>query len=323
MDVKVSIVIPTYNRKELLRKTLESLFDQTYPKDKYEIIVCDDGSSDGTEEMVKEQMKKAPCVLKYYKQKNKGAAAARNLGIKYATNEIIGFTDDDCCVTSTWIENAIKYLEKNKNICGVVGKILPLPYNKKFFYKAHMVEVTKENGSYCTGNIFYNKKPLLTVGGFDTEFKFFEDIELAWRLKENNYDIHYNENILVYHAVRYRSVLDYFRWIKNRTADHVLMYKKHPKRREELFLGFIWNKKNIYVIFTILYLISIIIYFNISYLFLTLAIISYLWAQVFTDSNLKKYPLRILLFPKNFVLDSIRLYSSLIASIRYRCLVLC
>jgi len=61
MSVKVSIVIPTFNRKESLKKTLESLFNQTYPKDKYEIIVCDDNkSTDGTEGMVKELMKNSP-----------------------------------------------------------------------------------------------------------------------------------------------------------------------------------------------------------------------------------------------------------------------
>ena len=110
-SIEVSVVIPTYNRKERLKDTLESLFHQTIPKDQYEIIVVDDGSSDGTEELVQVMIKTSPCSLRYFKQKNQGQAAARNLGIKNAVAEIIGFTDDDCIVDAGWIQKAADYFK--------------------------------------------------------------------------------------------------------------------------------------------------------------------------------------------------------------------
>ena len=78
----VSIVLATYNRKELLKECLKSLFNQTYPKDRYEIIVVNDGSTDGTEEVLKEYAKKAPCAFKWLTQQNKGPCVARNLRVK-------------------------------------------------------------------------------------------------------------------------------------------------------------------------------------------------------------------------------------------------
>ena len=93
---QVSVVLATYNRKELLKECLESLFNQTYPKDRYEIIVVNDGSTDGTEEVLKEYAKKAPCIFKCFSQENKGVAAAMNLGIKNAEGDIVCFTADDC-----------------------------------------------------------------------------------------------------------------------------------------------------------------------------------------------------------------------------------
>ena len=103
----VSVVIPTYNRKDMLKECLESLFNQTYPKERYEIIVVNDGSTDGTEEVLNEYAKKAPCAFKWFTQQNKGPCVARNLGVKNARGEIICFIDDDCVAEKKWIENLI------------------------------------------------------------------------------------------------------------------------------------------------------------------------------------------------------------------------
>ena len=66
----------------MLKECLDSLFNQTYPKDKYEIIVVNDGSTDGTEEVLKEYAKKAPYAFKWLTQQNKGPCVARNLRVK-------------------------------------------------------------------------------------------------------------------------------------------------------------------------------------------------------------------------------------------------
>jgi glycosyltransferase involved in cell wall biosynthesis len=314
-SIKVSIVIPTYNRKESLNNTLISLFNQTCSQDKYEIIVCDDGSTDGTEEMVNDLIKKSPCALRYFKEENKGPASARNLGISNALGEIIGFTDDDCVVSKTWIEYAVPHLN-NKKIGGVIGATIPEEtYTQKTLKTTHTLQITEEEASYATCNIFYSKNVLIEVGGFDAEFKMAlsEDTDLGLRVKNRNYEFCFDNTIIVYHNVTYRSIIQHLKSLK-KYESRVLLHKKHPELKK--FLGFIHNKKHIYPIFTFIY---VVFYpFNYSYILLLFAISTYLWAHVFIDWKIKMYPYRIVLFIKHLVPDTIRLYYAIRGSIRYR-----
>lgn len=87
--MKISVVIPSYNRKELLKRSINSVNNQTIKP--FEIIVVDDGSFDGTEAMIKRNYD----FIKFIKQKNKGVSAARNFGIKVSSGEWICFLDSD------------------------------------------------------------------------------------------------------------------------------------------------------------------------------------------------------------------------------------
>ena len=78
--IDLSVVIPTHNRKEILRRSLKALLDQTLPHESYEIVIVDDGSTDETENMVRRMVPTSPVRIRYYYQSNKGPAAARNLG---------------------------------------------------------------------------------------------------------------------------------------------------------------------------------------------------------------------------------------------------
>lgn len=88
---KVSVCIPTYNRKDYLRETIASVFQQTF-KD-FEIVVVDDGSTDGTAEMVA----RMDCPITYFHQSNSGDAAAPNKLIELAKGQYISFLDSDDC----------------------------------------------------------------------------------------------------------------------------------------------------------------------------------------------------------------------------------
>ena len=116
MVLLISVIIPTYNRAGQLKDCLDSLFNQTYKN--FEIIVIDDGSTDCTEDLVRD-LQKEHKNLKYLKQKNKGPAGARNLGIKKARGKIIVFCDDDCTADKEWIKNIA---EAYKNTCyNIIG----------------------------------------------------------------------------------------------------------------------------------------------------------------------------------------------------------
>lgn len=321
-QIEVSIIIPTFNRKESLKKTLNSLFDQTYPAAKYEVIVCDDNrSKDGTEGMVKKLMMDAPCDLRYFKVIKRGIAAARNVGVENARGEIVGFTDDDCVVSSTWIEAAIKYFEDTK-ISGIAGMTIPIKeYEEKGLFTIVQTREFKEEGDYAACNIFYRKKALVEVGGFNEEFVMArEDADLALRLKEKNNEISFGKDLIVYHDVIIKSIIPYLKSLK-RWKYEVLFLREHPESevKKDLIFGFI-NKRHFYPIFFVLFITFLMINIFYAYIFLLFGVLSYLWSYVLIDSNVKKYPLRIIHFIRHFIPDLIRLYYTIRGSIRYRCL---
>lgn len=101
----VNVVIPTYNRKKYLNDTLSSLAKQTWPNDRFEVIVVDDGSTDGTEEIIRNSF---PFALHYVHQQNQGDAIARNTGVKHSQAEILVFLDDDMLVDPNYLAHLIK-----------------------------------------------------------------------------------------------------------------------------------------------------------------------------------------------------------------------
>ena len=100
----ISVIIPTYNRKGLLRETLDSLTHQTYPSDHFEVIIVDDGSTDGTAEVAAEVF---PFVLRYFRQNNQGDAAARNIGARQSQADFLVFLDDDILVEPGYLTHLI------------------------------------------------------------------------------------------------------------------------------------------------------------------------------------------------------------------------
>lgn len=103
--MKISVVIPTYNEKGLLEDCLQSLGEQTYTD--FEIIVVDDGSTDGTLGIL-ENLKKTLPDFKFLSQKHLGAGAARNLGVKNATGKILVFVDTDMAFDQYFLERLVK-----------------------------------------------------------------------------------------------------------------------------------------------------------------------------------------------------------------------
>jgi MoaA/NifB/PqqE/SkfB family radical SAM enzyme len=103
-----------------LKACLDSLFAQTYAKDSFEIIVIDDGSADGSKDMLRE-FSKTNSNLRYFIQNHKGPAAARNLGIKAARAQIIGFTDSDCILDKDWIKYMVEGHSLDSGVAAIGG----------------------------------------------------------------------------------------------------------------------------------------------------------------------------------------------------------
>lgn len=213
-DLSLTVIIPTYNRKDILRKCLNALFHHTYPPSDYEIIVIDDGSTDGTEELVKSLLNDPPCMLRYFKQKHKGPASTRNLGVKNASAGIVLFIGDDIIATPNLIAEHMKWHlrnpEENVAVLGYVTwspELRITPFMKwlenggpQFSY--HELNGKKTlNKYFYASNISLKRRFLAKNGLFDEDFRYaaYEDLELSHRLTQKGLQILYNKEAVGYH----------------------------------------------------------------------------------------------------------------------------
>lgn len=198
MKPKVSIVIPTYNEKERIARCIESLLCQSYPQNKIEIIVVDDGSTDGTSPFIKKNFPKVKLITK----KNSGAYDSRNKGIAIASGKIIALTDGDCVATKNWIKNIEKILrEKNAQIVG--GKI-----NHENSFIAKFIGIS-DFGGYQDNNEKYVtciptcnlavKKEIFKEFSFDPKLRSAGDRLFSWKLVEAGYKLLYHPSIQITH----------------------------------------------------------------------------------------------------------------------------
>ncbi|MCK4233596.1 glycosyltransferase [candidate division WOR-3 bacterium] len=204
---KVSIVIPTFNRKAELKKLLDALKEEDYPYSNFEVIVVDDGSCDGTREFLK-TCKTPFNLVTVLHERNKGSASSRNDGIKAANNEIILFLDDDLIPASGIIMHHCKR-HSNKG-CAVIGNII---YKRTFCTRwisrylstrgVHKIKKSEKIPFKCfwTSNVSIRKKHLFEVGLFDEQFRGAggEDTEIAYKLENSGVEFLYEKDALCYH----------------------------------------------------------------------------------------------------------------------------
>ncbi|MDP2922773.1 MAG: glycosyltransferase family A protein [Candidatus Omnitrophota bacterium] len=196
---KVSVIIPTFNRKEYLKKALDALLRQTYPHDKYEIIVVDDYSTDGTKELVEEISKKSNVKISYYiNDKAKGQLLARNIGFQRADTEFVASTDDDMEVEDNWLERGLSYFSSDK-IAAVEGRVITKDFKEGPFYH----NMSMQGSTYGTGNIFYRKTALGAAGWLDENLNKWHNYGshyvLGLRIIENGGKIIYASDVIAYH----------------------------------------------------------------------------------------------------------------------------
>ena len=142
---KVSVIIPTYNRAHLVGRAIQSVLNQTYQD--FEIIVVDDGSTDNTEEIVKSFNDERIRYIRH--EKNKGAPAARNTGIKLAKGKYIGLLDDD----DEWLpEKLEKQMSKFQNSSEKVGVI----YSGFFYVSEKSGKIVSEIIPLLRGEVYAN-----------------------------------------------------------------------------------------------------------------------------------------------------------------------
>ncbi|RLE13342.1 glycosyltransferase family 2 protein [Candidatus Aerophobetes bacterium] len=234
--IDVSIIIPTYNRGYILEKCLKALFNQVYPKDRYEIILVDDGSTDGTDRMVASL--NPPCRLKYLKnEKRIGQPKSRNKAIREARGEVIISTDSDIIVVPDFISQHISFHKKYKDIM-VKGELIQISnLNQVGKKKKGILDISFS--SFDTANVSVKKEHLIKVGGFDEDFLpyGFEDLELGYRLRKLGLKPKKNPLALGYHYKPLEKTFNpdtLYEREKMRGMNAALYWKKHPTLRVKL-----------------------------------------------------------------------------------------
>jgi glycosyltransferase involved in cell wall biosynthesis len=196
----VSVIIPTYNRANLINKAIQSVLDQTYTD--FEIIVVDDGSTDNTENVVKGFQDER--IRYMYHKKNMGVSSARNTGIISAKGVFISFQDSDDVWLPKKLEKEIKIFESSIPKVGVVySRLCRISNNEKTLFPLpeHKIrEGTIHNqlvkGNFVHGLTLIRKSCFEKVGTFDEQLPALEDWEIYLRISKY-FDFRYLDETLI------------------------------------------------------------------------------------------------------------------------------
>lgn len=236
--MKVSVVIPVKNNAKLLSKLLESLLNQTLKP--HEIIVVDDGSTDGS-----------PQIAKRYRVKvlftggDRGPNYARSLGVKSTSGDIVVFTDSDCLPSEDWIELLVKDFQLASNVDIVVGTTIaansseflarfldnsflsPTPKYKKYLT---LKKDFKLGVIVATCNMAISKRVFKEIGLFDPSYRHYgsDDMDFIYRALKRGFMVLCSPKPLVkhYHRTSLSKILRrYFQYGQG----FALFLKKHPR----------------------------------------------------------------------------------------------
>ena len=226
-----SIIIPAYNAKKTLSACLESLADQSVAKEDYEVIVVDDGSTDGTAKIAKK------FDVKYIFQTNHGPAAARNKGADTAAAQIILFTDADCVPDHNWIREMVTPFG-DREIVGVKGayktrqtKLAARFAQAEFDDRYDLLKKSPSIDMIDTYSAAFKKDIFLNIGGFDESFPLAnnEDTDLSYRLSASGHKLVFNQGAVVYHT-HPDTFIKYLKLKFRRGYWRLVVYKRYPDK---------------------------------------------------------------------------------------------
>jgi GT2 family glycosyltransferase len=231
----VSVVVPTRDRARRLAGLLGALQGQTLAPDRFEVIVVDDGSRDGTADLLERASSGGRLSLRVLRLDGAGPAAARNRGWRDARAGLVAFTDDDCEPTAAWLEEGLR-ASARAPAAIVQGPTRPIPRERGLlerpFTRTKLIE--RPGPWFQTCNIFYPKELLERLDGFDEVFPeaLGEDTDLGWRAREAGAGLEFAEDAVVHHAVEALGPIAHLRQAL-RGADAVYAFRRHPGLRAE------------------------------------------------------------------------------------------
>ena len=243
--IDLSIVIATYNRRDLLRRCLDALSRQRYPADRFEVVVVVDGSTDGTVEMLNRYT--GLVNLSAIRQGNQGPAVARNVGIKRAVGEYILFLDDDIILEPSCISEHVNAQREREGIVGVGRITIKLAKHADGFtrwfaswWNGHYQRLERdENPKWIdcySGNLSVPASAVEQIGGFVEDLSRGEDVELGYRLLGLGLPVVYLPHAMG-HQTYVKRARDILFDAKKQGASSIQLYQRHPAMLPDLPLA--------------------------------------------------------------------------------------
>ncbi|HTV72989.1 MAG TPA: glycosyltransferase [Candidatus Acidoferrales bacterium] len=243
---ELSVVIPTYNRLETLRVVIPALLEGDIRPERFEIVVADSNSTDGTAEFLAELHAQHP-NLRHLPGPYSGRAMARNAGIDAAQGEIIFFTDSDIIASPDLLVQHVAHHRARSGI-AVVGMEVQVDTLAEYERKREHPELRRPLHPawrkhlswlyFLTGNASVRRADLLRVGKFDESFTGYghEDLELGYRLEAAGLRILYEPRAVNYHW-QHIPFSEQKEKMKLAGRSTVRFYRKHPDPMVKLRLG--------------------------------------------------------------------------------------
>ncbi len=233
-----AVIVPVYNGRAVITRCLDALAMQTVGHERYQIIVVDDGSTDGTDAVINAWIvAHPPWDVTLVQQANAGPAAARNHGATIARAPLLLFTDADCAPTANWVA-AMASVFNDVTVMGARGvylteqttlvpRFVQAEYEDRYDRTPHLAPIDFID----TYSAAYRRRIFLESGGFDTIFTTasVEDQELSFRLAHAGHRMVFAANAQVVHF-HDRMVRDYW-WRKYYIGFwKALLVRRHPGR---------------------------------------------------------------------------------------------
>ena len=318
---EVSVVCSTHGRADLLPTLVAALSAQTLPADRFEVVVVDDGSPDGTEAVLERLASQVSFCLRVLRHAaNRGAAAGRNTAWRAAVADVVAFTDDDCAPDPGWLQAGLDAIAAGGPEAFVVGRTAPDPeaatlLGRPFSRSLEVVEAK----FYETCNIFYRRADLEALGGLDEGFGTGEDTDLGLRMIEAGRVAVWAPDAVVHHRVRPPSFRAHRREAR-RWADLALVVKRHPARRRDLVhRGVFWKRTHPPTVVALLGIAGALAVRSPR----PLVVVGWwLWHRVAVEPPCPGPRRRILALPGTFVVDATEVATMVEGSIKHRTVLL-
>lgn len=244
----VSVVVPTYQRRESLRRLLEALRDQTLPSSRFEVVVSIDGSDDGTREMLTASEESYRLCALWHP--NRGRAAACNAGIRAAKGEVVVILDDDMRPSPRCLEAHLEAHRPGERRCVIGAAPIQVPAGSTPLvaymaqkFNTHLTRLAEPGHRFATrdfysGNASVRRHDLVAVGLFDESFREYgnEDLELAVRLRAAGVDMVFAPEALAEQLYE-KSFSELARDTMAKGRTSLEFARKHPEVRADLQLA--------------------------------------------------------------------------------------